>query len=158
MSESPNRFELIGYLDEALPPEDMTRIEEQLRVSEAWRNALVELLGELDSGEHSIATIWRRHRLTCPSRERLGAYLVQGLLPDEEDYVRFHLDVMRCRWCNANLSDLKLEQSRAERADHEGTQRRRRVYESSIGRLPPPAPIGGLPRIGVEPVSRKRGS
>ena len=73
---SPNRFELIGFLEEALPAEEMARIEENLRLSEDWRAALLELQDQVDLGEHSVATIWRRQRLTCPSREDLGGYLL----------------------------------------------------------------------------------
>lgn len=137
MSIAPNPIELIGYLQEALDPADMSRIEELLRVSSEWREALLAVLEEVDSGEHSVATIWRRHRLTCPPRERLGAYAIGASLPDEEDYIKFHLEVIKCRWCSANMSDLELSTRVAsEHHDPEATQRRRRIFESSVGCLP----------------------
>jgi hypothetical protein len=136
MESPPNRFELIGYLTEALATQEMARIEDRLRTNPAWRQALVELREELDLGEHSVATIWRRHRLTCPSRERLGAFLAGGLIPEEEDYIKFHLEVIKCRWCAANLADLE-ESARQDSARQvESTKRRRRVFESSVGHLP----------------------
>lgn len=141
MTDEPNRIQLIGYLDEALPAEEMTRIEDCLRQSENWRAALQELLEEVGSGDHSLATIWRRHRLTCPSRERLGAYHVGGLVPDETDYIRFHLEVVKCRWCLANLQDIEAQQRLAqpvpvEVAESTMGRRRRRFFETSVGYLP----------------------
>lgn len=132
--EQPNRFELIGYLEEALCVEEMTRIEERLRMSQAWRDALLELLGEVDSQDHSVATIWRRHRLTCPSREQLGAYVIGGLPIDVQDYIRFHLETVKCRWCHANLCDVQAQEESAE-SDGERSQRRRRIFASSVGCL-----------------------
>lgn len=136
MENPPNRIQLIGYLSEALPHEEMVRIEERLRTDAKWRGALVELREELDLGEHSVATIWRRHRLTCPSRERLGALLAGGLVPDEEDYLRFHLDVIKCRWCAANLADLQTAADHHHPGDAEPSVRRKRLFQSSVGHLP----------------------
>ena len=132
MSEAPNPIELVGYLEEALPVEEMSRIEEKLRTDSAWRQAILDLCGEIDSGEHSVATIWRRHRLTCPPREQLGAYSVGGLPPEEEDYVRFHLEVCKCPWCQANLDDVKAQVE----AGSAATSRRRKFFETSVGQLP----------------------
>lgn len=134
---APNRFELIGYLEEALPDDVMVRVEEQLRTNAAWRAALVELRDAVDLGEHSIATIWRRHRLTCPSREDLGAYLIGAALPEGGDYIRFHLEVVGCRLCQANVLDLegsKLPSAGATEGSLGG--RRRRFFESSVGYIP----------------------
>ena len=133
--DEPNRFELIGYLEEALCIEAMTRVEDQLRTSQEWRDALLELLQEVDSQDHSVATIWRRHRLTCPSREQLGAYAFGGLPPDLEDYIQFHLETLKCRWCQANLSDVEA-QEKANQSDEGSSERRRRIFASSVGCLP----------------------
>lgn len=135
METAPNRVQLIGYLEEALAPEDMARIEEQLRVSESWRSALLELRDEIDLGEHSVATIWRRHRLTCPSREKLWTFWAGGLVPEEEDFIRFHLEVIKCRRCNANSTDLAASAKPAGSGTGDAKQRRR-FFETSIGSLP----------------------
>ena len=131
MSE-PNRYVLIGYLEEALPAEEMARVEEQLRQHPEWRQALLELQGDVDQGEHSVAMIWRRNRLTCPSRERLGAYLAGALPPEEADYTEFHLKNVACRCCQANIDDL---QASAQPASAPG-ERRRKFLETSLGHLP----------------------
>ena len=130
----PNRFVLIGYLEEALPGDQMAKVEEMLRQSPEWRQALEEMQGDVDHGEHSVAQIWRRHRLTCLTRESLGAYLADALPPDEADYVKFHLQTVKCRWCQANVQDL--EESAPERDHAKPNARRRRFFQTSVGHLP----------------------
>jgi hypothetical protein len=133
--EPPNRFVLIGYLEEALPGDQMAKIEEQIRQFPEWRQALEEMQGDIDHGEHSVAQIWRRHRLSCLSRESLGAYLADALPPDEADYVKFHLQTVKCRWCQANVQDL--EESAPDRDDEKPkVARRRRFFQTSVGHLP----------------------
>lgn len=136
MRDAPNRFELIGYLEEALPVEDMARIEERLRASDSWREALRELTDEVGTGEHSIATVWRRHRLTCPSRERLGAHRIGGLIPEESEYIRFHIEVIGCRWCLANLRDVEAQTAASDAKARPVASRRQRFYQTSVGYLP----------------------
>lgn len=131
MSE-PNYTLLIGYLEEALAPEDMSRVEEHLRASSEWRQALASMRDQVDLGEHSVATIWRRHRLTCLSREKLGAFLAGALIPDEEDYIRFHTQTVKCRWCCANLEDLQSRGQPEEEVSDAG-DRQKRFFQTSVG-------------------------
>ncbi len=71
---------------------------------------------ERDRGEHSLGAVWRRERLTCPTREQLGSYLLQVLDEGEQDYLDFHLNVIGCPYCVANLADLQaLQQEPAPR-------------------------------------------
>jgi hypothetical protein len=135
MSE-PNRAELVGYLEEALPADRMARVEERLRTDSAWRAALAELHGHVDTGDHSVAMVWRRQRLTCLPRERWGAYLAQALPPDEEDYATFHLETVGCRWCQANVDDLRQQAP----PDPELSESRRHFLQTSIGHLPAKKP------------------
>ena len=134
MAETPTPAEIEAFLDEALPPERMSAIEQALRDGDAELQAmLADVNGRRDAGIHSLGAIWRRKRLTCPSREQLGSYLL-GVLPDAEmDYIRFHLEEVRCRCCLANLADLQAKQSSAE-ADA-ATTRQRKYFQSSVGRL-----------------------
>jgi hypothetical protein len=135
---SPSPAKLVGYLEEALSSEEMAWVEEQLRRSEAWRLALAAICEQRDFGDHTVATIWRRHRLTCPSRERLGAFHLGAMGPDEAEYVRFHLEVLGCRFCVANLQDLASAASALPSVPSEAGQRRRRFFQTSVGRLPDP--------------------
>jgi hypothetical protein len=125
--------ELEAFLDEALPVERMTAIEEMLRASEELQKRLAAINGRRDAGVHSLGEIWRRHRLSCPSREQLGSYLL-GVLPrDTADYVKFHLERIDCRYCTASLGDLRNQQCAA---DADVVERRRQKYfQSSVGHL-----------------------
>jgi len=65
--------ELEAFLDESLPVERMTAIEDALRADEELQKRLAAINGRRDAGVHSLGEIWRRHRLSCPSREQLPA-------------------------------------------------------------------------------------
>ena len=124
--------ELEAYLDEALPAARMSAIEEVLRKDVALKKELVAINGRRDAGVHALGEIWRRRRLSCPTREQLGSYLLGVLPADQADYVAFHLTTIECRYCAANVEDLRLQQS-AGAADV--TERRRRYFQSSAGYL-----------------------
>ena len=124
--------DLEAYLDEALVPEEMARVEELLRKRPELAKKLVEINGRRDAGVHSLGDIWRRHRVSCPSREQLGSFLLGAVSDDVDEYIRFHVQVTACRYCRSNLDDLKTQQEeRAETA----TTRRRKYFESSAGYL-----------------------
>ena len=132
MSVVINRETLACYLDDTLDETEIARIEQALRNSEPLRQQLKHLIQERDRGEHSVGAIWRRQRLSCPTREQLGSYLLDVLDEELLAYVRFHLETVGCPYCVANLADLKaLQQEPADRA----RQRRQRIFESSAGYL-----------------------
>lgn len=82
------------------------------------------------SAEVTVARVWREHRLTCLKRSTLGSYLL-GVLDDPwKGYTQFHLDVVGCPMCVANLADLQSEEdARGGGVDHE------RMFQSSVGFL-----------------------
>jgi hypothetical protein len=133
MSHAFTNADLEGFLDEALPADAMAAIEEALRKDEALAERLASAIGRRDAGVHTLGAIWRRNRLTCPTREQLGSYLMDVLDPAHADYIEFHLQTVGCRYCAANLEDLRAEQAALESAASE--QRRRRYYQSSAGHL-----------------------
>jgi hypothetical protein len=124
--------QLEAYLDEALPAEEMARIEAALRNDPELLAQLAAINARRDAGVHSLGEIWRRHRLSCPSREQLGGHLLGTLPKAFSDYIKFHLQIVGCRVCQANLTDLENQQ--AEAADVSRT-RRRRYFQSSAGYL-----------------------
>jgi hypothetical protein len=136
MTYSP--ADLSAYLDEALPAETMAAIEEALRQDPKLCSELAQIIARRDSGVHSLGDIWRRHRLTCPSREQLGSFLL-GILEDEESaYVKFHIDTIGCRCCQANLADLKTQHAESTGATAglpSSAARRRKYFQSSAGHL-----------------------
>jgi hypothetical protein len=125
--------ELDAFLDEGLPPERMAELEAALRSDEALKHRLTVAVGRRDAGVHSLAAVWRRHRLTCPTREQLGSHLLGVLEPGLEDYVKFHLETVACRYCAASLQDLRDQHAAADKV---ATDRRRTKYfQSSAGYL-----------------------
>ena len=53
----------------------------------------------------------------CPAREQLESYLRRAILPAEESsYIEFHLSVVGCRWCQANLRIWRLAGGRTARS------------------------------------------
>ena len=119
---------LRSYLAESLPAEAMARVEKALRESATLRQRLEDVRNSrTDAGVHTLGAIWRRARLTCPGRQQLGNYLLEVLDPAHADYITFHLDVVGCELCKANLADLRAK------SDLNGAEqtRRKRYFHSS---------------------------
>ncbi len=132
MPTAIRQSDLEGYLDEALPPEQMARIEMALRKDPELVRQMTAVHRRRNAGAHSLGEIWRGGRLSCLSREQLGSFLL-GVLPQQTaDYITFHLEVVGCRYCRANLADLQSRQAE----ENEAVQSRRRKYfQSSVGHL-----------------------
>ena len=124
--------ELEAFLDEALPADAMKRIEQTLRGDPWLLKRLTLISAGRDGGVHSLAGIWRANRLSCPSRQELGSYLLGVLDDDHVSFIRFHLETSGCRACQANLDDLNAQPSEAPTKKE---ARRRKYLESSAGRL-----------------------
>ncbi len=131
--------ELLAYLDEGLPVERMTAIEAALRQSDELRVRAAALRDQREQQGHTVGEIWRRERLSCPTRHQLGSYLLGALANDLAQYIVFHLETVGCRYCAANLDDLRQANqcSTAETA-----QRRQKFFQSSAGHIRKPA--GGV--------------
>ena len=86
----------------------MAAIEEAMRSDPEMGHQLVAIHGRRDAGVHTLGEIWRRHRLTCPSREKLTLYLDNKISGDEAKYIKFHLEVVHCRLCVASFEDIKI--------------------------------------------------
>lgn len=126
------REHLRAYLDDALTDSELARVEQALRDSDGLRGQLTMVMQERDRGEHSVGAIWRRQRLSCPTREQLGSFLLQALDSAFQDYIEFHLKTIGCPFCQANLADL---QSRQTDSGVHAQNRRRRFFQSSAGLL-----------------------
>lgn len=134
MSSGSIDFEsLQAYLAETLPPEAMARVEKALRDSSELRAQLEDARNDRgDIGLHSLGAIWSRSRLSCASRQQLGSYLLEALDPEHADYVKFHIEIVGCPFCGANLADLK---HKAEHAAPAARSRQKKIYDSSRGLL-----------------------
>jgi hypothetical protein len=132
MTAQFRQSDLEAYLDEALPVEEMVAIERLLREDRKLVERLTSIHARRNAGVHSVGEIWRTRRLSCCTKEQLGSFLLKTLPEQVADYVAFHIEVIGCRYCQANLADLKARQ----KEDHDATQRRRRKYfQSSVGHL-----------------------
>ncbi len=123
--------ELAAFLDEALPPSQCAELEQALRDDADLRTRLLEVRGRETAGLHTIGAIWRRNRLSCPDRNQLGEFVLGTLPAQHADYIRFHISDIGCRYCQANLEDLK---SAAESTE-EPTKRRQKYFQTSAGYL-----------------------
>ncbi len=121
--------ELLAYADECLAESRSAEIETQLRASDELRKRLATLLGGVDAGGKSLGEIWRRHRLSCPSRATWTAYMDGGIGAGLRHYLTFHLETVGCRFCAANLADLQSSEDAAAKV------RRQKIFQTSVGRL-----------------------
>lgn len=133
--------ELAAYIDEALSLERTVQLESQLQASTQLRDRLQQMLGEIDSEQPGIAAFWRRRRVACPGRTTWQAFLDDRIGGEFREYLQFHLDVVGCRYCQANLDDLRAaDQTLA-------AGRVRKFFETSVGRLQSlPAETDPVPR------------
>ena len=103
---------LRSYLADSLPPGELARVEKALRDSSELRARLEDVRQNRgDPNLHTLGAIWRRGRLTCPTRQQLGSFLLDALDPELGAYLKFHLEVVECPFCQANLADLHAKAS-----------------------------------------------
>jgi hypothetical protein len=132
MPKAIRQSDLEAYLDEALPPDQMARIELALRKDSTLVGQMAAIHSQRNAGVHSLGEIWRRGRLSCPSREQLGSFLLGALPEGAADYISFHLEMVGCRYCQANLADLQRQQAESQEVVQ---TRRRKYFQSSVGHL-----------------------
>lgn len=82
-----------------------------------------------EHAEITVARVWREGRLTCLKRSTLGSHLLGVLEEPWQSYTQFHLDVVGCAMCVANLTDMQSEQTDSEPSDVE------EFFQSSVGFL-----------------------
>ena len=130
MSQTFTDEELMAYADERLPVDQAAELERLLRSSTELVQRLTELMRSRESLDPSLGSMWRRGRWSCPPRAVWSAF-VDGRLGDGlSQHLRFHVEVIGCRVCAANLADL---QQSGNHTDSEG--RVRKIFQSSAGRL-----------------------
>ena len=123
--------ELSAFFDEALSPARCSQLEHELRSNTKLRQRLIEVRGRESAGLHTLGAIWRRNRLSCPSRSELGRFVLGTLETEQRNYIQFHLQHIGCRYCQANLADI----DPAEKTPEQATPRRSRYFQTSAGYL-----------------------
>lgn len=131
----PNDPELEAFLDEGLPPERMSALEDALRSDPALRERAARIIARRNSGAHSVAEIWRTARVSCATRAEWGQYLLGVLDAGHAEYLRFHLETIGCRYCAANVADLQAQQQALAAAANVAQERRKKYFASSAGLL-----------------------
>ena len=83
--------------------------------------------------ENLLTDIWKIQRFSCPKRSTIGAFLLGTLDKQWHNYVDFHLHTLGCRFCVANLEDLKSQSEK-----NQTKKLRARIMESTAGFLQKP--------------------
>jgi RNA polymerase sigma-70 factor, ECF subfamily len=104
---------------------------------------LQKFLGQRDSSDLScldesqaditVARVWREQRLTCLKRSTLGSLSLGVLDEPWKSYTQFHLDIVACPMCVANLADIESEEDDPNSPDFDAD--RERMFQSSVGFL-----------------------
>jgi len=113
------RFEL---RDETAVAGIKFRALKRLRQLAAVRESGSDLLRYLAAAEEGderlfdvdIGVIWREKRISCPARHWIARLVAGTLDPAARPFILFHLDEMKCPWCQANRDDLSRAGKEAE--------------------------------------------
>jgi len=130
--------ELLAYLEDSLPTEALADLEILLRTPDqtSLQNRLQNLINARDAGTHTIGEIWKRHHVSCPTREDLGRYILQAMSDAESKFIQLHIEVTLCEVCQSNLDDLLLATNQSNQAAI--ISRRTKYFQSSVGRIKKP--------------------
>jgi RNA polymerase sigma factor (sigma-70 family) len=77
-----------------------------------------------------LTQVWEDYRLSCPKRSTIGAWMLGTLDKQWRDYTAFHVEELGCRFCQANLEDLKKQN---EGRDEE--KLKSKIMQSTVGFL-----------------------
>ena len=96
----------------------LKRLRQLIAVRESGSDVLPVIEAAAQAGEAGvfdvdIQAIWLERRVSCPARHWLARLLSGTLDPASSEFVRFHVEEMKCHFCLASLDDLQ-------RADREG--------------------------------------
>ena len=109
-SALPITSELIReFLRETLSTERMAMVERAARDDPKVVALIASERESMERGDHSLGAMWQEHQLSCPTRQQLGGYVIEAGDKDYFEYVEFHLNVIECGICHANLDDLKTQ-------------------------------------------------
>jgi RNA polymerase sigma-70 factor (ECF subfamily) len=88
----------------------LKRLRQLAAVKESGNDLLRYLAAAEDCDERlfdvDIRSIWRDQRVSCPARHWIARLVAGTLEKDAKLFILFHLDEMKCPWCQANRDDL----------------------------------------------------
>lgn len=123
--------DLESYLDETLHPDLAIDLEQSLKEDQDLLSRLSHINGRRDAGIHTLGEIWRRNQVGVPSREQIEEYVAGKLDADHADYIKFRLDILKCRYTIAHVNDIKTNKDSKD--NEQG--RRKKYFDSSAGLL-----------------------
>ena len=130
MSKPPARLE--AYLDEACPRRKWRGSSTPCATNPEYIDELASINARRNAGMHTLGEIWRRHRLSCPSRRAVGQLSARRPARRRGRPRAFHVETIGCRLCRASLTGLG---NREKEAPQEVETRRRKYFQSSAGYL-----------------------
>lgn len=130
MSATFTNEELLAYAEERLPLARAAALEQQIRGSDDLLVRLTQVIQTADRGDVTLGGMWRRGRWSCPPRGVWDAYVAGRLGDGLSQFLRFHVETVGCRICQANLNDLERNDRNTESDD-----RVRKIFQSSVGGL-----------------------
>jgi hypothetical protein len=63
----------------------------------------------------TVASVWRRERITCPHPDLLQSWLRGALTGGARDFLDFHLRDSQCPYCTATVEELRARDDQAKR-------------------------------------------
>ncbi len=82
----------------------------------------------------SLHQVWENLRPSCPKRTTLGKFSLQLLPNDWTDFVHFHVELIGCSYCRANLFEMEAESEESTSEDFS-----QQLFQSTIGFLGRPS-------------------
>jgi hypothetical protein len=131
-----NKFsdaDLESYLDETLHPDLAAELEQLLKKDKQLIARLSHINSRRDAGVHTLGEIWRRNQIGVPTREQMTEFLNGTLDSDHADYIRFRLEVLKCRYTIAQRDDLASHSGKKDQP--QSANRRRKYFDSSANLL-----------------------
>lgn len=61
----------------------------------------------------TVASVWRRERISCPHQHLLQSWLQGGLTGGAQEFLNFHLQESQCPYCNAVVDELRARDDQA---------------------------------------------
>ena len=133
MSSEFTDAQLEAYLDESLDSRAAAELEQACRADAELVKRLSSINRRRDEGVHTLGEIWRRHQVGVPSSDEVNEFLSGKLSQDQSDYIRFRLEVLKCRYTSALVE--AAEQQLADSGEQTKT-RREKFFQNSADLLP----------------------
>lgn len=133
MSNEFTDADLESYLDETLHPDLAADLEQSLSEDRQLLSRLSHINGRRDAGIHTLGEIWRRNQVGVPTRDQISDYMAGKLDASHSEYIKFRIDILKCRYTIAHVNDLENQAGSSEAG--KSSDRRKKYFDSSAGLL-----------------------